>query len=60
MTLLENHYVPTGQLELIADFLETYEEVITVEDQITMTQMITQSTTPEEPPQSKCHRQRQS
>ena len=43
MTLLENHYVPTGQFELIADFLETYEEAITMQDQITMTQMITSS-----------------
>ena len=60
MTLLENHYVPTGQLELIADFLDTYEEAITVQDRITMTQMIAPLTTPEEPPQSKCHRQRQS
>ena len=59
MTLLEDHYVPTGQLEIIADFVNTYAEQIDPIDLWRMGQMINYLMAEMEPQENKCRRQRQ-
>lgn len=59
MLLLQNHYVPTRQLELIVDFVNDYSDQINDIDLWRMGQMIEDLMTQLEPPENTEQRQEQ-
>ena len=59
MSLLQNHYVPTRQLEAIVDFVNDYSDQINVIDLWSMIQMIEYLMAQLEPPANTKQRQEQ-